>query len=235
MARRALAGDTARRRAHARHVGHVERPRKASRDLWELEQGSSWTHANGSAVAGLEASARIARTLGRTADGARYDARAKALRDTMAAKLVAPGGYWARGLKGTTIDTRLEIGNLALGAGGFALYPDTDPRLVKVGDLVRERLLTSSGGVKRYEGDRYYGGQPWPVAAAWLAMHELARGERPIAEAEFASMTRQALATESRMLGEQFDESKKGWVSAMPLVWSEAAYVRTALALYRAP
>lgn len=208
---------------------------KPSRDLWELEQGSSWTYANGSAVAGLEASARIARTLGMTADGARYDARAKSLRDTMAAKLVAPGGYWARGLEGDTVDTRLEIGNLALGAGGFALYPDTDPRLVKVGDLVRERLLTPSGGVKRYEGDRYYGGQPWPVAAAWLAMHELARGERPIAEAEFASMTRQALATESRMLGEQFDESKKAWVSAMPLVWSEAAYVRTALALYRAP
>ena len=90
-----------------------------------------------------------------------------------------------------------------------------------------------SGGVKRYEGDRYYGGQPWPVAAAWLAMHGLARGDRPLAEAEFASMTRQANATESRMLGEQFDESKKQWVSAMPLVWSEAAYLRTALSIYR--
>jgi GH15 family glucan-1,4-alpha-glucosidase len=208
---------------------------KPSRDLWELETGSSWTYANGSAVAGLQAAARIAREVGMSADGARYDARAASISAMMDAKLVTTDGYWARGLKGTTIDTRLEIGNLALGAGGFALYPDTDPRLVKVGDLVRERLLTPSGGVKRYEGDRYYGGQPWPVAAAWLAMHELARGERPIAEAEFASMTRQALATDSRMLGEQFDESKNEWVSAMPLVWSEAAYVRTALALYRAP
>jgi hypothetical protein len=206
---------------------------KPSRDLWELEQGSSWTYANGSAVAGLEASARIARVLRMPADAARYEARAKSLRDTMGAKLVAPGGYWARGLEGDKIDARLEIGNLALGAGGFALYPDTDPRLVRVGELVKERLLTPSGGVKRYEGDRYYGGQPWPVAAAWLAMHELARGDRPLAEAEFKSMTRQANATESRMLGEQFDESKKEWVSAMPLVWSEAAYVRTALSLYR--
>jgi GH15 family glucan-1,4-alpha-glucosidase len=34
------------------------------------------------------------------------------------------------------------------------------------------------------------------------------------------------------MLGEQFDEEKKVWVSAMPLVSSEAAYVRTAHALY---
>ena len=109
------------------------------------------------AVAGLESSGRIARALGMTADAARWEARAKALRDTMA----------------------------------------------------------------------------WPVAAAWLAMHELARGDRALAEAELASMTRQANATESRMLGEQFDESKKQWLSAMPLVWSEATYVRTALALYR--
>jgi GH15 family glucan-1,4-alpha-glucosidase len=186
-------------------------------------------------VAGLEAAGRIARELGITADATRYEARAKALRDTMAAKLVAPGGYWARGLKGTKIDERLEIGNLALGAGGFALYPDTDPRLMRVGDLVRERLLGAGGGVRRYEGDRYYGGQPWPVAAAWLSMHELARGQRTLAVAEFAGMTRQALSTESRMLGEQFDESKKEWLSAMPLVWSEAAYVRTALSLYRGP
>ena len=206
---------------------------KPSRDLWELEQGSSWTYANGSAVAGLEAAARIATVLGKSAEATRWNASATKLRDAMAQKLVAPGGYWARGLKGTKIDERLEIANLALGAGGFALYPDTDPRLVRVGDLVKERLLTPSGGVKRYEGDRYYGGQPWPVAAAWLAIHGLARGDRPLAEAEFDSMTRQAMATESKMLGEQFDEGKKEWVSAMPLVWSEAAYVRTALALYR--
>ncbi len=206
---------------------------KPSRDLWELETGSSWTYANGSAVAGLESAARTARTLGASADAARYETRAKALRETMAEKLVAPGGYWARGLKGSRVDERLEIANLALGAGGFALYPDTDPKLAKVGDLVRTRLLTPNGGVKRYEGDRYYGGQPWPVAAAWLAVHGLARGDRALAEAEMASMTRQALTTGSRMLGEQFDESKKEWVSAMPLVWSEAAYVRTALALYR--
>lgn len=206
---------------------------KPSRDLWELEQGSSWTYANGSAVAGLEAAARIARALGHASEAARWEARATSLRETMAAKLVAPGGYWARGLKGTRIDDRLEIANLALGAGGFGIYPDTDARLVRVGDLVKERLLTPGGGVKRYEGDRYYGGQPWPVAAAWLALHGLARGDRPLAEAEFTSMTRQALTTESRMLGEQFDESTKRWVSAMPLVWSEAAYVRTALALYR--
>lgn len=206
---------------------------RPSRDLWELETDASWTYANGSAVAGLEAAARLARALGNATDATRWETKAKALRDAMAAKLVAPGGYWARGLKDDRIDGRLEIANLALGNGGFELYPDTDTRLAKVGDLVRERLLTRGGGVRRYEGDRYYGGQPWPVAAAWLALHDLARGNRASAETLFANMTKMGKATESNMLGEQFDEAKKEWLSAMPLVWSEAAYVRTALALYR--
>jgi len=211
---------------------------KPSRDLWELEEGSSWTYANASAVAGLEAAARLARALGdgtgrRVADAARYERTATALRASMARELVAPGGYWARGSKNGKVDARLEIANLALGAGGFAVQPDTDPRLVRVGELVKERLATEQGGVRRYEGDAYYGGQPWPVAAAWLALHDHARGDDASAHALFARMTAMAGATDSRMLGEQFDEQAKEWVSAMPLVWSEAAYVRTALALYR--
>lgn len=203
-----------------------------SRDLWELETGKSWTYANGSAVAGLEAAARIARALGHDDDAARWDARASSVRDAMAARLVAPGGFFARGIKGSRIDARLEIANLALGRGGFGLFDDADPRLAGVGDRVAERLVTPGGGVRRYEGDRYYGGQPWPVANAWLSIHELARGDRASAEARFDVMTKQALSTPSRMLGEQFDEGEGRWRSAMPLVWSEAAYVRSALALY---
>ena len=203
-----------------------------SRDLWELESGASWTYANASAVAGLEAAARLATALGHAADASRYEARARAIRDAMSARLVTNDGYFARGLDGTRIDTRLEIANLALGRGGFALLPDTDPRVAKIGDLVSSRLMTPGGAVRRYEGDRYYGGQPWPVASAWLALHRLARSDRAPAEALFRVMTEQAHATGSLMLGEQFDESEKRWVSAVPLVWSEAAYVRTALALY---
>lgn len=203
-----------------------------SRDLWELETNKSWTYAQGSAIAGLEASARIATKLGKADEAKGYEARAKTMRDALTTKLVAPGGYFARGIDGTKIDERLEIANLALGKGGFDLFPDTDPKVSIVGDLVKERLLTKGGGVRRYEGDRYYGGQPWPVANTWLSLHELARGNRNAAQARFDAITKMALATESKMLGEQFDEKNEKWLSAMPLVWSEAAYVRNALALY---
>ena len=203
-----------------------------SRDLWELETGGSWTYASGSAVAGLEAAAKIARASDAGADAARYDARAKAIRQAMGERLLTPQGFFGRGLKNGKVDERLEIANLALGAGGFSLFADTDPRVAKIGDLVAERLGTEGGAIRRYEGDRYYGGQPWPVASAWLSLHRLARGDRPGAEALFRVMTAEARATDTLMLGEQFDETKKEWLSAMPLVWSEAAYIRTARAVY---
>lgn len=203
-----------------------------SRDLWELETGSSWTYACASAVAGLEAAAKIARTSNAPADATRYETHAQKIRTAMSEKLVTREGFFGRGIKNGRIDERLEIANLAIGAGGFGTVPDADPRVAKIGDLVAARLATPGGAVRRYEGDRYYGGQPWPVAAAWMSIHRLARGDRADAERLFDVMTSQARATDTLMLGEQFDEGKKAWLSAMPLVWSEAAYVRTARVLY---
>jgi hypothetical protein len=203
-----------------------------SRDVWELETGGIWTYSSASAVAGLDAAATIARLAGATSDADRYAARAKAMRAAMTSQLVTPAGYFGRGLVSGAIDGRVEVANLALGAGGFGVFDDTVAPLAAVGDQVAARLLTAGGAVRRYEGDTYYGGQPWPVAAAWLARHRLARGDRAGAEALFQVVTCQAYATPSLMLGEQFDEQHRAWLSAVPLVWSEAAYVGLAAALY---
>jgi glucoamylase len=201
-----------------------------SRDLWELETGSSWTYSNGSAIAGLEATAKLAAAIGK--DGSKYAERAKSIRAAMDRQLVTADGWFGRGSKNGRLDGRLEIANLALASGGFDILPDNDPRIAKLGGLVASRLGTPGGAVRRYEGDRYYGGQPWPVANAWLAIHKLAVGDRAKAEALFDNMTDQARATDTLMLGEQFDEGAQAWLSAVPLVWSEAAYLRTAKLLY---
>ena len=201
-----------------------------SRDLWELETGASWTYSNGAAAAGLDAAIALGKELGQ--DTARWETGLASLRAAMDAQLVAPDGYFGRGAKDGAVDARLEIANLALGSGGFGLYPDTDPRIAKIGDLVTTRLMTTGNAVRRYEGDKYYGGQPWPVASTWLSLHRLARGDRAGAESLFQTTTAQALATGTHMLGEQFDEAEKRWYSAVPLVWSEAAYLRNAKALY---
>lgn len=200
------------------------------RDLWELNDDGTWTYSNAAAWAGLSASAAIATQLGDDADAGLYHAAAVRLHDAMAKEL-APAGYFVRGIRHGQVDPTLEAANLALGRYGFNAWADDDPLLLKTGQLVEQRLSSPGGGVRRYENDQYYDGQPWPVATAWLGLHKLALGDRPGATRLFDVMTRYADTTGARMLGEQFNEQQHRWVSAFPLAWSEAAYIQFALAL----
>ena len=204
------------------------------RDLWELDTDESWTFSNGAAWAGLRAGATLATRQGDNAAAARFTAGATRLEAAIAKELVVDGRY-ARGTKAGRPDPALEVANLALGHPWFGLVPDTDPRLATLGRDILARLATPDGGVRRHEGDHYYGGQPWPVTTGWLALHEAAAGDRAAARARLETLTRYAGATGSLMLGEQFDEGRQHWVSAFPLTWSEATYVDAALALGKGP
>lgn len=204
---------------------------KPCRDLWELETGGQWTYTQGAAWAGLTAAARLARAKGDMALASGWEAAATRLGEAMRIAC-APQGVMLRGLKGGRPDTRLEAANLALGPVAFGYYDADDPVLVRTTAAVVQRLSAPDGTIRRYEGDRYYDGQPWPVTTAWVALDRLARGERRPAEALEAALLRQAASTGAWMLGEQFDPVRKLWLSAFPLTWSEAAVVRLILALH---
>lgn len=204
------------------------------RDLWELDKDGTWTYSNGAAVAGLEAGARLATSMGDASSAQRYQTAATRLRAAIGTLLVQQG-VLARGLRGKRLDTTIEMANLALGPSWFQVLEAQDPRMQATVQAVSTRLASPMGGIRRYEGDRYYDGQPWPVATGWLALARLDEGKRPEAERLFSVMTGYAHETDALMLGEQFDEAKKQWVSAFPLAWSEATYVRTALELYGRP
>jgi hypothetical protein len=201
------------------------------RDLWELDTDGTWTFTNAAGWAGLNAGVAIAKELGDAESVRRYGAAADKLKAAIGDKLVVDG-YFSRGLRTKGLDSTVEAANLALGGGGFGMLPDSDPRMAETGRQVTNRLTAGWGGIRRYEGDRYYDGQPWPVATSWLALHRLELGDRTTARRLFDSMTRYAAQTDSYMLGEQFDERTKQWVSAFPLAWSEAMYVRTALGVF---
>lgn len=204
---------------------------KPCRDLWELETGGQWTYTQGAAWAGLTAAARLARHRGEMALSSGWEASATRLADAMRASL-APQGVLLRGLKGVRPDARLEAANLALGPVAFGFHEADDPVLVRTSEAIVRRLSAADGSIRRYEGDRYYDGQPWPVTTAWVALDRLARGERAPAEALERVLVRQAGSTGAWMLGEQFDPGRKLWLSAFPLTWSEAAAVRLFLALH---
>lgn len=202
------------------------------RDLWELDHDGTWTYSNGAAAAGLRAGAAIAEAMGEPGEAARYREASERMTRAIADQLVGgPGNWLVRGLRKGKLDTTVEAANLALGGSAFGVFDDRHPAMAATGEAVKARLGMPGGGIRRYENDRYYDGQPWPVSTAWLATHRLAVGDRAPARAAIDTMTRWAGATESLMLGEQFDEQKRRWASAFPLAWSEAAFVGLALEL----
>lgn len=201
------------------------------RDLWELHTDGTWTYSNAAAWAGLTAGAAIAERVGEPQEASRYRKAAERLHQAMGTRLVSNGAF-ARGLRKGGLDASAEVANLALGSQWFGAFPETDPRMRATAERIAGRLSTSWGGVRRYEGDQYYDGQPWPVATGWLALYKLSVGDRAGAQALFDVMTRYAYQTESLMLGEQYDEKAKRWVSAFPLAWSESTYIKVAQQLY---
>lgn len=104
--------------------------------------------------------------------------------------------------------------------------------MVAMADKIYDSLTSPPKGVKRYTGDHYYDGNPWPATTDWLAIHYKKQGKLDRALELHKTVTDYAFSTNSLMLGEQFDEQKKLWVSAFPLTWSEAKYVLGSLELY---
>lgn len=202
------------------------------RDLWELDTDGSWTYSNGAGAAGFKAGAAIARRMGAEPEARRYEEAGARLREAIL-RLQVVDGKLIRGTRRGKPDVTLEAANLALGSRFFGVIPDAAPPMANTGDAIARLLTSAGGGIRRYENDPYYDGQPWPVTTGWLAIHRLERGDRAGAQALFDVMTRYAHETDALMLGEQFDEGKHRWVSAFPLAWSEATYVQTALWLGR--
>lgn len=204
-----------------------------TRDLWELSVSDSWTYSNAAAFAGFQAGAEAARRVGDPAAVQRYTQAAERIRQGIYHYLwVEQGGYYARGLNLDTQrqDLKVEAANLGL-VWPFGVFEAQDPRMRKMAEKILTDLATPQGGIRRYTGDCYYDGQPWPVTTAWLAMYYARLGQSEIAQRLQDANTRYAGRTASWQLGEQFDERLGRWVSAMPLTWSETKYILAMLAL----
>jgi hypothetical protein len=126
-------------------------------------------------------------------------------------------------------DSTTDSSQLGL-AFPFEVLEPGDKMMKQAARAVSSRLWSrKTGGIMRYERDRYVGGNAWILTTLWLAIYYLDAG-----------MTRQAVplikwaidhATESGLLTEQVDKrtGKPTW--AVPLGWSHAMYVIAALKL----
>lgn len=203
------------------------------RDLWELHTDKSWTFTNAAAYAGLRAAYETGKILGES-DIEKYQIEADKIKNAINDKLWDENGkYFVRGLRNSdkVYDKTVEAANLGLGYP-FHVFDYKDEKMQMMADKIYNTLSSPKKGIRRYTNDKYYDGQPWPATTDWLAIQYAKSGNKQRAMELHNAITGYALSTESLLLGEQFDEQKNLWVSAVPLTWSASKYVLASLEIY---
>jgi GH15 family glucan-1,4-alpha-glucosidase len=119
----------------------------------------------------------------------------------------------------------------------FGVLDATDQRLAVAMEKTKELLTvrTPVGGIARYDGDKYYKnsnvpqGNPWIITSLWWAQYAIARARTD----DELDVVRRLLERVARfggstgILPEQLDPETGAPVSASPLAWSHAEYLRT--------
>lgn len=214
---------------------------KPSYDLWE-ERFAVHTYTAAATYAGLYAAAQFASLLGKERSASDFIHVAEELRAAIIAHLYdEKSGLFYRSLsiddegvmhKDSTVDS-----SSAYALFIFKVLEVDDPRLVLAMDLAKDKLTvrTPVGGIARYEGDRYYKtssitqGNPWFITSLWWAQYTIARATSD----DNLDPVRRSLEKIARFAGttgilaEQLDPETGSPISASPLAWSHAEYIRT--------
>ena len=198
-------------------------------DLWEERDGCH-AYTAATIVGGLRAAASFARRH----EPERAETYAAAS-EHLAAALdrcfwSEEHGRYLRTLGDPTVDVSL----LGL-AWPFVAVDPRAPRMRATAAAVERALGRPGGGIMRYEGDTYAGGNAWVLAALWLGLYRRQTGDQE-GHARALEYT-QRVATTLDLLPEQAtDDGEPAWV--VPLAWSHAMLVlalRPELEVVRAP
>jgi glucoamylase len=185
-------------------------------DLWEERDGCH-AYTAAATVAGLRAAASFARRQ----EPGRADTYGFAA-ERLAAALDRcfwsdEHGRYLRTLGDSTVDASL----LGL-AWPFAAVDPSGPRMRATAVAVERTLGRPGGGIIRYDGDTYAGGNPWVLAALWLGLYRRQIGD--LDGHARSLMYAQRVATPLELLPEQVtDDGEPVWV--VPLAWSHAMLV----------
>lgn len=131
--------------------------------------------------------------------------------------------YWAGE------DERIDAALLGL-VFPFAVLDPSDEKMQATVRAIEEKLWNYDvGGIHRYEGDGYRGGNPWLVTTFWLSIYYSAAGNYSRAENIYRWCLEQS--NQHLLLPEQVDKNHGGPVWVTPLNWSHAMSVLACLAL----
>lgn len=188
-------------------------------DLWEEDEGRH-AYTAASVIGGLRAAACMAgRHERRLAEG--YSRAADEVRDALETELWSEErGHYVR----STDDSRLDSSLLGL-AWPFGAVDARSPRMRSTVKAIERALAAGAGGLRRYEGDTYAGGNAWVLAALWLGLvhRQAGHGAGHLRSLAYATDVQTVLG----LLPEQVtDDGRPAWV--VPLTWSHAMLVLAA-------
>ncbi|PZR58351.1 MAG: glycoside hydrolase family 15 [Candidatus Meridianibacter frigidus] len=219
---------------------------KASFDLWE-ERWGIHAFTVGAVYGGLRAAANFANAFGERTDGARFDAAAVRLQETVIERFFdESNNRFARTFdcdRNANLTPDWTPDSAIAGLLFFGLIDPNDERFATAFDGLFERLWvkTDVGGSARYVNDYYFQqssdianvpGNPWFICTLWRARYAIARA-KTIAELEAAMPLLHWVAQHalpSGILAEQVNPFNDAPLSVSPLTWSHAEYITTFLA-----
>lgn len=213
-----------------------------SYDLWEEKFGTS-TFTAATVYGGLYAASNFAELLGKKRSASYYREIAEEIREAILVHLYdkESGVFYkliGKNKNGTKmIDKTIDISSV-YGLFAFGVLEPHDPKLEKAMALTQKRLnCPPSGGLARYEGDRFYRlndtylGNPWIITTLWLAQYYIAKAKDAndftVAKGWLAWAADHAMR--SGVLSEQLNPMTGEQISASPLTWSHAEFVRTVI------
>ena len=190
-------------------------------DYWEESGDRRHTSTLAAIAAGLRAASRML-------DRPDLDEKADDVMKFISGACIADGVF----VKGPQ-DDRLDASLISL-ATPFGLVDGQDPTLVATIERIRTSLASPSGGIRRYLGDTYYGGNPWLLLTAWLGWHDRLHGNGN-GHARARDWVRDHRQSSGWLPEQILDEPQdplavQPWVDrwgpvANPLLWSHAKYV----------
>jgi glucoamylase len=188
--------------------------------LWEEEFGSH-TYSNSAVYNALKTSARIATLMQQNALSKQWNAAAEKVKSGLLSLA------WDKGKERfmkrcNPRDDNLDASLLGI-AYPFEVLPFDDERIRKTVSALEHSFNFETGGIGRYPGDEYYGGNAWVLTTMWLALYYKKLGN--IQKTDLLIDWVVNHSTDLNMLSEQVDKSNGKPISAVPLAWSHAFFV----------